>query len=53
MIEKRHGSRGRGTRNGKECQKKNVLVMKSNKNVNVPYCAEYLSVNSGGVALVI
>ena len=44
------GERGTG-RNVKK--KKNVLVMKSNKNVNVPYCAEYLSVNSGGVALVI
>ena len=41
---------GNGER--KECQK-NVLVMKSNKNVNVPYCAEYLSVNDGGVVLVI
>ena len=52
MIEKRHGSGGRGTGNGRNV-KKNVLVMKSNKNVNVPYCAEYLSVNSGGVVLVI
>ena len=45
------GGGERGT--GRNVKKKNVLVMKSNKNVNVPYCAEYLSVNSGGVALVI
>ena len=42
-----------GGERGTEGMSKNVLVMKSNKNVNVPYCAEYLSVNDGGVVLVI
>ena len=27
--------------------KKNVLVMKCNKNINIPYYGEYLSVNTG------
>ena len=27
--------------------KKNVLVMKFNKNLNIPYYGEYLSVNTG------
>ena len=26
---------------------KNVLAMKCNKNVNIPYCEEYLSVKTG------
>ena len=31
---------------------KNVFVMKCNKNANIPYCGEYLSVDTGqcGVA---
>ena len=35
-----------GERKGEECQK-NVLVMKCNKNVNIPYCGEYLSMDIG------
>ena len=27
--------------------KKTVLVMKSNENINIPYCGEYLSVDTG------
>ena len=42
MIERGGGSRGR-----KVELKKNVLVMKCNENDNLPYCGEYLSVNSG------
>ena len=34
------GERGRNVQ-------KNVLVMKCNKNVNIPYCGEYLSVKTG------
>ena len=45
MIEKRGGSgeQGWGGRGGmsKKC------VSKCNQNVNIPYCGEYLSVNSG------
>ena len=37
---------GRVRVEGEECQK-NVLVMKCNQNVNIPYCGEYLSLNSG------
>ena len=37
----------RGERKGGEMSKKFVLVMKCNKNVNIPYCREYLSVNTG------
>ena len=32
---------------GGEMSKKNVLIMKCNKNVNIPYCGEYLSVKTG------
>ena len=46
MIQKQGGSRGRMVK-GEECQKKNVLVMKCNEKVNIPYCGEYLSVNTG------
>ena len=37
----------RGERKGGEMSKKFVLVMKCNKNVNIPYGREYLSVNTG------
>ena len=40
VIEKGGGSGGRKV-------KTRVLVMKYNENDNLPYCAEYLSVNSG------
>ena len=45
MIEKRGGSGGRGGERGRNVEK-NVLVMKCNKNVNIPYCGEYLSVDT-------
>ena len=35
-----------GERKGEECQK-NVLVMKCNKNANIPCCGKYLSVDIG------
>ena len=38
-LETRWKQRGRGK--GKKCQK-NVFVMKCNKNVNIPYCGQYL-----------
>ena len=38
MIERRGGSGG-GRGKWEECQK-NMLVMKCNKNVNMPYCEE-------------
>ena len=41
MIEKRGGSGG-----GRDV-KKIYLVMKSNKNVNILHCGEYLLVNTG------
>ena len=43
VIEKQVGSEGGGGGN----VEKNVLVMKCIKNVNIPYCGEHLSVNSG------
>ena len=43
MIKKRGGSGG-GEERGRNVEK---LVTKCNKNVNLPYCGEYLSVNTG------
>ena len=43
MIKKRGGSGG-GEEKGRNVEK---LVTKCNKNVNLPYCGEYLSVNTG------
>ena len=36
-----------GEGKGGGMSKKNVLVMKCNKIVNIPYCGEYLTVNTG------
>ena len=46
MVAKRGGSgagRGKGGRGG--MSKRNVLVMKCNKRVDILYCGKYLSVN--------
>ena len=47
MIQTQGGSRGGRGKGGGENVEKNVLVMKCNKNVNIPYCGEYLSVKTG------
>ena len=44
-LETRWKRMGEGKGGG--MSKKNVLVMKCNKIVNIPYCGEYLSVNTG------
>ena len=46
------GGRGGGGGGGRRNVEKNVFVMKCNKNANIPYCGEYLSVDTGqcGVA---
>ena len=36
-----------GEGKGGGMSKKNVLVMKCNKNVNIPYCGKYPSMNTG------
>ena len=47
MIEKRGGSGGEREGKGGKISTKNVLVMKCKKNVNIPYCGEYKSVDIG------
>ena len=42
---KKEGGSGGGGKRGRNVEK-NVLVTKFNKNVNLPYCGEYLSMNN-------